>query len=561
MVEKDVTDTTIESVSGMVTASGIHGRQLRELIALLAYGTPQPLAVLIRESALPRRSVEFLLQTAEPDLQRLDGTVQLRPEVRDSYIARFRLDAVRRTPTADPVSATPDLLARISRYISAGPAGQRDLDHVAATAETVVRRALWLNRTYHLGGARLLCAGDHDLTSLAVAAVNPDVAITVVDLDERILEFIAAQAGADGYDIRCLFADFRLGIPATADGWADLVVTDPPYTPEGVRLFLGRGLQTLRDRKNGRLVMAYGYSPREPELGRKVQEAIQDLSLVFEAILPNFNRYHGAQAVGSASDLYVLQPTARTWKTYERQLARTRTNIYTHGTRSLEGEQNLVDVSLSEAVRDAASGPDALPISVAIADGAVPAAHEVDLAMLMASGLPASFQQRPMVVTANLAADPGSWLLRALLAVNADRVAVLLPNNHADLVSESAQRDVTNLVRAKYSLRFRRSTPDGEHAIVEATSVDPGTPADGAWLVRQILDRAHGRIDNVWREGLVRLSQSGPHSTLSKNEARAVIRDAAKGLGALDSRLIDLPRHAIPELLAAVAASAELLIS
>lgn len=35
-------------------------------------------------------------------------------------------------------------------------------------------------------------------------------------------------------------------------------------------------------------------------------------------MLPEFNRYHGAQAVGSSSDLYVLRPTPRTWRMTEK---------------------------------------------------------------------------------------------------------------------------------------------------------------------------------------------------------------------------------------------------
>ena len=87
-------------------------------------------------------------------------------------------------------------------------------------------------------------------------------------------------------------------VPA-APGIPDLVFTDPPYTPEGVALFLGRGAETLRDRVNGRLVMAYGFSPLAPALGVKVQRAVHELDLAVEAILPAFNRYEGAQAIGS----------------------------------------------------------------------------------------------------------------------------------------------------------------------------------------------------------------------------------------------------------------------
>ena len=51
-----------------------------------------------------------------------------------------------------------------------------------------MRRARFLHETYWLDGAHLICVGDRDLTSLAVATVSPGVQVTVVDVDERVLK-------------------------------------------------------------------------------------------------------------------------------------------------------------------------------------------------------------------------------------------------------------------------------------------------------------------------------------------------------------------------------------
>ena len=55
--------------------------------------------------------------------------------------------------------------------------------------------------------------------------------------------------------------------------------------------------------RDGRVLLAYGFSDRTPALGLKVQQELQRLGLVFEAILPAFHRFDGAQAIGSAADL------------------------------------------------------------------------------------------------------------------------------------------------------------------------------------------------------------------------------------------------------------------
>ena len=85
-------------------------------------------------------------------------------------------------------------------WCRAAPPPLPALDHVPATAATVARRALWLDGTFDLAGASVLCVGDHDLTSLALARLVPGVAVTVVDLDERVLAHIDEQR----LGVRCL---------------------------------------------------------------------------------------------------------------------------------------------------------------------------------------------------------------------------------------------------------------------------------------------------------------------------------------------------------------------
>jgi hypothetical protein len=477
----------IDAVAGVVSDCGIAGRRLREMIARLSE-SPATLDDLVRDFAVPRRTVEALLRAAGPDLASGAGGLALREPARPRYGERFRLDTLHDVPE----------VAGLAELIAAAPAADRALDHVQATADTARRRAQWLAGTYDLAGARLICIGDHDLTSLAVRKASPDVEITVVDVDERLLAYIDAQRAG----IACYHADLRFGLPPVVAGSGNLVFTDPPYTPEGVQLFLGRGAQALRDRGNGRLVMAYGFSALTPALGLKVQRAVLDLDLVIEAMLPAFNRYHGAQAVGSASDLYVCRPTPHTWQVLDRRLERLAgsANIYTHGEQSLEGA--------------AARGP----------------------ARILGGG-----PLRADEVTVDLSADPGSWLARVLLALNVPKVALLVPNNHPDLRDERSQVALRALVGAKYDLRLRRSTPGPTQATVEATLRTPEKPDFAGWL----LTHAHGKVGNVLRGAL---QQADPALTRAETEARA---SALAGPHYADARLIDLPRHVIAELLEA----------
>jgi hypothetical protein len=262
--------------------------------------------------------------------------------------------------------------------------------------------------------------------------------------------------------------------------------------------------------------MAYGYGD-QPALGLKVQQAVTGLGLAYEAVLPEFNRYRGAQAIGSTSDLYVLRPTAGALRRRESA----KLNIYTHGSQSVEG----------------AAGPD------------WPSTEDyqrVALADVLGGGDPPAVLGRlaDASVAIDLTADPGSWLLRVLLGVTAARMALLVPNNHPDIADEASQRALSDVVGAKYRLRYRRSTPGPRHAIVEARRTQTASP------VQDVLDRAHGKVANTWREALVRATGS------TKNEARERISEAARRPDLLDERLLALPRPAIAALVADIGTSA-----
>jgi hypothetical protein len=512
----DASGASQAAVAGLVAQAGIGGRRIRTVLGLLAEG-PHTLASLVESSGVDRRTVQAVLAALGPDVVHSGPGLRIVPDRLEAYRPLALPPRSQERPYGRLLSGHEDLIDRMAERISAAPAARRGLDHVSATAATAALRALWLDATYDLSGARLLCVGDHDLTSIALAEVNPAVDLAVVDVDDDILQYIDIIAPS----VHARWADLRFGLPSALLGWADLVFTDPPYTPDGVSLFLTRGLQGLRAADGGRLVMAYGYG-EQPALGVKVQQAVSGLGLAFEAVLPGFNRYHGAQAIGSSSDLYVLHPTAGA----ARRSATGKVNIYTHGSQSVEGEA------------DAPAGPGWPPMMdhqrVALADvfggGDPPAAHG---------------RLGEAAVAVDLRADPGAWLMRVLLGVTAARMAVLVPNNHPDLVDEQGQRALSDVVGAKYRLRYRRSTPGPRFAIVEAERIGVRSAA------RDVLDRAHGKVANTWREALVRALG------FTKNEARDRINAAAGRPDLLDERLISLPRHAIATLLADITASTE----
>ncbi|MGR6921463.1 bis-aminopropyl spermidine synthase family protein [[Actinomadura] parvosata] len=317
-----------DGVERLLTEAGADSRRLRHALGLLCDGQWWSLPDLVRDTATSRRTIEALLR--ELVLER-DGD-RFRVPLTDTP-AYQHLIAVA-PPPEDPVAHLlphyRPALDRLTTLIAKAPRARHVLDHVSATPETVLRRALLLGARFWLPGTRLLCVGDHDLTSLAVKLVHPETDVTVVDVDERILAYIDEQR----LGVRTRWADLRLGLPPSAKDH-DLALTDPPYTPEGIGLFVARAVEGLKD--GGRVLLAYGASERTPLLAFKVQQELSELNLAYEAIYPDFNRYFGAEAIGSAADLYLLRPTTKTRPAVQSRLSRpTSTAIYTQGPQAVE---------------------------------------------------------------------------------------------------------------------------------------------------------------------------------------------------------------------------------
>ncbi|MEO3826481.1 bis-aminopropyl spermidine synthase family protein [Actinomadura sp. B10D3] len=505
-------------------------RRIHTALSLLVDRRWWTLGDLVRETGAPRRSVESLL--AGLSLERAGGDrFRLTPE-QSGEIADLLRSGHRPLDPADPVGhLLPEyagVVERVAGLIERAPRARHVLDHVSATPETVVRRALLLGARFWLPGARLLCVGDHDLTSLAVGLVHPGVQTTVVDVDERILAYIDACAADLGVDVRTRWADLRLGLPPSTAASADLAVTDPPYTPEGVGLFVARAVQGLRDQGRGRVLLAYGASDRTPMLALKVQQALQDLNLVSEAVYPDFNRYFGAEAVGSRADLYVLRPTGKTLPAADARADRFATAIYTQGPQAVEARK----AATVPADDIAGLEPDVL-----VGDwpkGTLAQVPRVRLTTWLAKPYAARVRRAAVALPPGLEAA----LVRVLLATRAEHVQVFLPEPPDDL------SDVAGLLAGVYELERRG-------AAVEAVRVPPGGDDRACRILRAVMDRAHGKVANVWRDALIDL-----HGGLTKRQARAVVAEAAPW--ARDVTLLEVPAHRLRELPGAVHASLDL---
>ncbi len=214
--------------------------------------------------------------------------------------ARFEITSVLDLPE----SVLP-LVSRFAELAEGRPGADVSLDQSHATAETAIRRALYLYENDAVEGRSLVFLGDDDLTSIAVGLVSEFLNVrprrlTVLEVDDRLLSFLSETSGQP-CPIDPVQHDLRQPIPAELADQFDVFFTDPPYTIPGLRLFVERGIRALRPEVGKLGFVSFGRkSPAESvEIGR----ALSDLGLASVEVVPDFNRYDGAQLLAGTSQM------------------------------------------------------------------------------------------------------------------------------------------------------------------------------------------------------------------------------------------------------------------
>jgi predicted methyltransferase len=188
-------------------------------------------------------------------------------------------------------------------------APKRALDQIFITSDTAVRRAeLLIEAGEHQRG--LVFLGDDDLTSAAVQLAGAGRKVTALDTDDEILGILARHAAERGWEHETVHHDLRQPIPKAMRARYGAVFTDPPYALEGFRLFVSRAAEMLKP--DGRLYVCFGHSRRASERGLQKQRVLADAGFLVEAVIPDFNAYQGAEAIGSRSALWRCRVTPET---------------------------------------------------------------------------------------------------------------------------------------------------------------------------------------------------------------------------------------------------------
>lgn len=283
---------------------GISSAELIELLTSIG-DKKLSLLELIQQTGLSKETVKKFRTSLQPFLV---------PSV-NFFMLNEKGKELLKTAEKKPLAFTAEDEAAIRNvlktYASKRPVPERSYDQFYSTPDTQVRRIKHLIENNDLANAQVLILGDDDITSVCLAVCGIAKRIVVAEIDQRQIDFINLIARNEKLKIETYLCDLKSGLLPELTQKFDLVFTDPPYTPNGFSLFLQRELEALKDSR-GTCYICYGTSERSAERLLPVQKAINDFNLVITFTSKNFNKYTGAESIGSSSNLYVLKPTQST---------------------------------------------------------------------------------------------------------------------------------------------------------------------------------------------------------------------------------------------------------
>ncbi len=154
----------------------------------------------------------------------------------------------------------------------------------------VIRRVQFLFERGDLLKTEIFVVGDDDLFSLASSLTGFPKRVFVVDIDERLIDFINKKADEYGLPVEAMVYDVQQAFPEDLRRRFDVFVTDPVETIPGIKLFLSRGVSTLR----GLGCSGYfGLTTLEASRRKwyEIQRMIHDMGFVITDIRRRFNVY------------------------------------------------------------------------------------------------------------------------------------------------------------------------------------------------------------------------------------------------------------------------------
>jgi hypothetical protein len=153
----------------------------------------------------------------------------------------------------------------------------------------VVARVAFMHACGDISGKDFILIGDDDLLSVALALTELPSLICVLDIDERLGEFIKHVNNKYGFEIDFKKYDVAEPLPEKFVEKFDVFSSEPLETLSGLTAFVVRGVSCLKS--NG--VGYFGLTTSEASLSKwlKIQRIITKMNCAITDIIQGFSRY------------------------------------------------------------------------------------------------------------------------------------------------------------------------------------------------------------------------------------------------------------------------------
>ncbi|MCS7130908.1 MAG: bis-aminopropyl spermidine synthase family protein [Archaeoglobaceae archaeon] len=173
------------------------------------------------------------------------------------------------------------------------PPAVEKFDQGFISEEGVIRRIEFIHERGDIYGS-IFVVGDDDLFSLAVSLTGLPKKVVVVDIDERLVNFINSTANEYGLRVEAHVYDVQKAFPEDFRKKFDVFVTDPVETIPGIKLFLSRGVSTLRGIGSSAY---FGLTTLEASRNKwfEIERMILEMGFVITDIKRRFNVYPASE--------------------------------------------------------------------------------------------------------------------------------------------------------------------------------------------------------------------------------------------------------------------------
>lgn len=139
-----------------------------------------------------------------------------------------------------------ELLERYEVTTVGRPEPLLEYDQGYLTAESVIARIAFAYTRGDIMGKKVIVLGDDDLLSIALGLSRLPEEVMVLEIDERIVEFIERASKENKLKIEVRKHDLRYPLTADLLFRFDTFFTDPLETLQGLEVFIDRGISSLK---------------------------------------------------------------------------------------------------------------------------------------------------------------------------------------------------------------------------------------------------------------------------------------------------------------------------